>query len=83
MPVILAIQEARRIAVQSQLGQIVHETLAQENPSQKRKPITKKKTHHKKENPSQKRAGGEAQEHPPSKCEALSSNPNATHTQKK
>jgi hypothetical protein len=38
MPVILATQEAeiRRIAVQSQPGQIVHEILPQKNPSQKR-----------------------------------------------
>jgi hypothetical protein len=38
MPVILATQEAEisRIVVQSQPGQIVHETLAQKNPSQKR-----------------------------------------------
>jgi hypothetical protein len=37
MPVILATQkqEIRRIAVQSQFGQIVHETLSQKNPSQK------------------------------------------------
>jgi hypothetical protein len=37
-PVILAIPEAeiRRIAVRSQPRQIVHETLPQENPSQKR-----------------------------------------------
>jgi hypothetical protein len=37
MPVILAIREAeiRGIAVQSQPGQIVHETLAQKNPSPK------------------------------------------------
>jgi hypothetical protein len=35
MPVILATQEAeiRRIAVLSQPGQIVHETLSQKNPS--------------------------------------------------
>jgi hypothetical protein len=35
--VILATQEAeiRRIVVQSQLGQTVHETLSQKNPSQK------------------------------------------------
>jgi hypothetical protein len=35
MPVILAIQEAeiRGIMVQSQPGQIVHETLSQKNPS--------------------------------------------------
>jgi hypothetical protein len=39
MPIILATQEVeiRRIAVQSQLGQIVHKTL-----SISRKPITKK-----------------------------------------
>jgi hypothetical protein len=38
MPVILATQEGeiRRIVVQSQLGQIVHETLSQKNPSQKK-----------------------------------------------
>jgi hypothetical protein len=38
MPVILATQEAeiRRIMVQSQPGQIVHETLSRKNPSQKR-----------------------------------------------
>jgi hypothetical protein len=38
MPVILAIQEAeiRGIMVQSQPGQIVHETLSQKYPSQKR-----------------------------------------------
>jgi hypothetical protein len=38
MPVILATQEAeiRRIMVQSLPGQIVHETLSQKNPSQKR-----------------------------------------------
>jgi hypothetical protein len=38
MPVILATQEAeiRRIMVQSQLGQIVHETLSQKYPPQKR-----------------------------------------------
>jgi hypothetical protein len=38
MPVILATQEAeiRGIAVQSQPGQIVHETLSQKNPSQKK-----------------------------------------------
>jgi hypothetical protein len=37
MPVILAIQEVeiRRITVQSQWGQIVHETLSGKNPSQK------------------------------------------------
>jgi hypothetical protein len=37
MPVILATQEAeiKRIAVQSQLRQIVHETLSRKNPSQK------------------------------------------------
>jgi hypothetical protein len=37
-PVILAAQEAeiRRIVVQSQPGQIVHEILPQKNPSQKR-----------------------------------------------
>jgi hypothetical protein len=37
-PVILASQKAeiRRIEVQSQLGQIVHETLSRKNPSQKR-----------------------------------------------
>jgi hypothetical protein len=37
-PIILATQEAeiRRVAVQSQLGQIVQETLSQKNPSQKR-----------------------------------------------
>jgi hypothetical protein len=37
-PVILATQEAdiRRISVQSQLGQIVHETLSQKNPTQKK-----------------------------------------------
>jgi hypothetical protein len=37
MPVIVATQEAeiRRITVQSQPGQIVHETLSQKNPSQK------------------------------------------------
>jgi hypothetical protein len=37
MPVILATQEAeiRRIAVQSQLGQIVRETLSRKYPSQK------------------------------------------------
>jgi transposase len=37
-PVILATQEAeiRRIKVRSQLRQIVHETLSQKNPSQKR-----------------------------------------------
>jgi hypothetical protein len=38
MPVVLATQEAeiRRIEVQSQLGQIVHKTLSQKNPSQKK-----------------------------------------------
>jgi hypothetical protein len=38
MPVILDTQEAeiRRIAVQSQPGQIVHETLSQKYPTQKR-----------------------------------------------
>jgi hypothetical protein len=38
MPVILATQgaEIRRIAVQSQLRQIIHETLFQKNPPQKR-----------------------------------------------
>jgi hypothetical protein len=38
MPVILATQEAeiRRIAFQSQPRQIVHKTLSQKNPSQKR-----------------------------------------------
>jgi hypothetical protein len=38
MSVILATQEAeiRRIAVQSQSGQILRETLSQKNPSQKR-----------------------------------------------
>jgi hypothetical protein len=38
MPVILAIQgaEVRRIIVQSQRGQITHETLSQKNLSQKR-----------------------------------------------
>jgi hypothetical protein len=38
MPVILATQEAeiRRILVQSQLRQVVHEPLSQKNPSQKR-----------------------------------------------
>jgi hypothetical protein len=38
MPAILAIQEAevRKITVQSQPGQIVHETLSQKNPTQKR-----------------------------------------------
>jgi hypothetical protein len=38
MPVILAIQETemRRIKVGSQLRQIVHKTLSQKNPSQKR-----------------------------------------------
>jgi hypothetical protein len=38
MPVILGTQEAeiRRIAVQSQPGQIVHETISCKNPSQKR-----------------------------------------------
>jgi hypothetical protein len=36
MPIILATQEAeiRRITVQSQLGQTVHETLSGKNPSQ-------------------------------------------------
>jgi hypothetical protein len=38
MPVILATQETeiRRIAVQSQLRQIIHKTLSQKNPSQKK-----------------------------------------------
>jgi hypothetical protein len=38
MPIILATQEAeiRRIVVQSQSRQIVHETLSRKNPSQKR-----------------------------------------------
>jgi hypothetical protein len=38
MPVILATKEVeiRRTAVQSQPGQIVHETLSQKNPSEKR-----------------------------------------------
>jgi hypothetical protein len=38
MPIILATQEAeiRKIVVQSQPRQIVHETLSQKNPSQKR-----------------------------------------------
>jgi hypothetical protein len=38
MPVILATQEAeiRRISVKSQLRQIVHKTLSQKTPSQKR-----------------------------------------------
>jgi hypothetical protein len=38
MPIILATQEAeiRRIAVQSQPGQVVHQTLSQKNPSQKK-----------------------------------------------
>jgi hypothetical protein len=37
MPVILATQEAeiKRLAVQNQPEQIVHETLSQKNPSQK------------------------------------------------
>jgi hypothetical protein len=37
MPVILATQEAeiRRVAVQSQSGQIVHKTLSQKHPTQK------------------------------------------------
>jgi hypothetical protein len=51
MPVILATQEAeiRRIAVQSQPGQIVHKTPSQKNTSQKRagelssNPSTRKK----------------------------------------
>jgi hypothetical protein len=48
MPVILATQEAeiRRITVQNQSRQIVHKTLSQKNPSQKR-------------------AGGEAQDEGP------------------
>jgi hypothetical protein len=39
MPIILATQEAelRRITVQSHPGQIVHETLSQKNPPQKRR----------------------------------------------
>jgi hypothetical protein len=38
MPVILATQEAefKRIVVQRQSGQIVHETLSRKNPSQKK-----------------------------------------------
>jgi hypothetical protein len=38
MPIILVTQEAeiRRIVVQSQPGQIAHETLFQKNPSQKK-----------------------------------------------
>jgi hypothetical protein len=38
MPIILATQEAeiRRMESQSQPGQIVHQTLSQKNPSQKR-----------------------------------------------
>jgi hypothetical protein len=38
MPIILATNEAEvgRIVAQSQLGQKVHETLSQKNPSQKR-----------------------------------------------
>jgi hypothetical protein len=38
MPVILATQEAeiRRVAVRSQPGQIIHETVSQKNSSQKR-----------------------------------------------
>jgi hypothetical protein len=38
IPIILATQEAeiRRIAVRSQPGQIVHETLTRKNPSQKK-----------------------------------------------
>jgi hypothetical protein len=49
MTVILATQEAeiRRIMVQSQLSQIVYETQSQKKKNQ--------------QNPSQKRAGGEAQ----------------------
>jgi hypothetical protein len=37
-PIILATQEAeiRRIVVQNQPGQIVHETISHKNPSQKR-----------------------------------------------
>jgi hypothetical protein len=52
MSVVLATQEAeiRRITVQSQPGQIVHETLFQ-----KKKKPNHKKTHHK------KRAGGVTQ----------------------
>jgi hypothetical protein len=41
MPVILATQEAeiRKITILSQPGQIVHKTLSQKNPSQKKRPV--------------------------------------------
>jgi hypothetical protein len=51
MPIILVTQEAeiRRIKVQNQPGQTVHETLSRKNPSQKRTGTIQNQTHNKRE----------------------------------